>query len=166
LTATSWGTKNQPQFADGDAPDVALNPSQVADYAAKVGNRRVGTTAERVAATGKDVWEGLVWGDTTLGVDFRYKSGAWLQLSPAFAMAAGAGSNANGAYATVNFPAGRFTQIPLVTATTNGAQPATMNIGSISTTSMTIAGFNASNVAVACSWHWHAVQMTPTAAAG
>ena len=54
-----------------------MNPSEVAAYAGKVGNRRTGTTAERLAATGKDVLEGLLWGDTTTGVEYRYTSGAW-----------------------------------------------------------------------------------------
>jgi len=78
MTATSWGPKNEPEFADGDAPDVALNPKQAAAYAGKVGNRRVGTTAERNAAAGKDLWVGLLWGDTTDGNDYKYTSGGWI----------------------------------------------------------------------------------------
>jgi hypothetical protein len=78
MTATSWGPKNEPEFADGDAPDVALNPKQAAAYAGKVGNRRVGTTAERNAAAGKDLWVGLAWGDTTDGNDYKYTSGGWV----------------------------------------------------------------------------------------
>lgn len=77
MTASSYGTKNEPKFADADAPDLAVNPTQVAAYAAKVGNRRTGTTAERNAATGLDVWEGLLWGDTTDGVEYRRTAGAW-----------------------------------------------------------------------------------------
>ena len=77
MTASSYGPRNAPQFADGDAPDVAVNPTQVAAYAAKVGNRRVGTTAERTAATGLDVWEGLEWEDTTDGCTYKYIAAAW-----------------------------------------------------------------------------------------
>jgi len=77
MTATSWGPKNEPEFADGDAPDVALNPKQAAAYAGKVGNRRTGTDAERDAATGKDVWEGLAWGSTTDGSEYKRVGGAW-----------------------------------------------------------------------------------------
>lgn len=77
MTASSYGTHGEPRFADGDAPDVALNPTQAAAYAAKVGNRRVGTTAERTAATGLDVWNGLLWYDTDDGSEYQRVSGVW-----------------------------------------------------------------------------------------
>jgi len=77
VTATSFGTKNEPKFADGDAPDLAVNPTQAAAYAAKVGNRRVGTATERLAATGGDLWVGLTWGDTTDGNEYRYALAGW-----------------------------------------------------------------------------------------
>ena len=71
------GTKNQPQFLDGGAPDLANDNNILANYTAKVGNRRVGTTAERNAAAGKDVWEGLEWFDSTLDRAYTYRSGSW-----------------------------------------------------------------------------------------
>ncbi|WP_152970154.1 hypothetical protein [Frigoribacterium sp. RIT-PI-h] len=71
------GSKNQPQFLDGGAPDLATDSNLVSDYAAKVGNRRVGTTAERNAATGKDVWEGLEWHDTTTNKVYSRIGGSW-----------------------------------------------------------------------------------------
>lgn len=71
MTASSFGPRGEPEFKDGDAPDVALNPTQAAKYAALVGNRRIGTTAQRNAAltesvslTTPGVWEGLKWLDT------------------------------------------------------------------------------------------------------
>lgn len=71
------GSHNQPQFLTNGAPELGVDENLVADYAAKVGNRRVGTTAERVAATGKDVWDGLVWGDTTDGLEYKYHGSQW-----------------------------------------------------------------------------------------
>lgn len=73
------GAKGQPQFLDGGAPDLATDSNILADYAAKVGNRRVGTTAERNAAAGKDVWEGLEWDDTTTKKVYRRIAGSWVQ---------------------------------------------------------------------------------------
>lgn len=80
MTASSFGTKNEPKFADADAPDLAVNPTQAAAFAAKVGNRRVGTAAERIAATGKDLWEGLLWGDTTDGAEYRLVGVGWVRI--------------------------------------------------------------------------------------
>ncbi|WP_022886353.1 hypothetical protein [Glaciibacter superstes] len=74
------GAKNQPQFLVGGAPDIGVDENIVADYAAKVGNRRTGTTTERLAATGKDVWEGLLWGDTTDELEYKRTGGAWIPL--------------------------------------------------------------------------------------
>lgn len=81
MAASSFGTKNEPQYADADAPDLALNPTQVAAYAAKVGNRRIGTTTERLAATGADVWESLIWGDTTEKADYKRIGTAWERMA-------------------------------------------------------------------------------------
>ena len=81
MTSSSTGAKNQPHFADADAPDVAVNPTQVADYAAKVGNRRVGTFGERQAASANDVWDGLAWFDTNENAEYIYRAGAWRLLS-------------------------------------------------------------------------------------
>src|SRR5680860_1147468 len=95
MTATSWGPKNEPEFADGDAPDVALNPKQAAAYAGKVGNRRVGTTAERNAAAGNDLWVGLLWGDTTIDAEYKYTDTGWKRISSR-TIAFAASTNVNG----------------------------------------------------------------------
>lgn len=67
-----------PIFRDEDAPDPAVNPTEVAEYAATVGNRGVGSTAQRNA------WpymkEGFAWGDTTNGNEYVVKNGAWAEL--------------------------------------------------------------------------------------
>lgn len=78
MAASTFGPKNEPQFADGDAPDVAVNPTQAAAYAAKLGNRRVDTGANRTTASGKDVWDGLEWYDTTNKGRYEY-IGGWVR---------------------------------------------------------------------------------------
>ncbi|TFD74741.1 hypothetical protein [Cryobacterium fucosi] len=50
------------------------------DYAATVGKRRLGTTTQRNALT--YVEEGLRFRDTTDGIEYDYKSGAWAAVSP------------------------------------------------------------------------------------
>ena len=77
MAQDSTGPKGQPQFSDLGAPDMAVDPGLVADYAAKVGNRRTGTTAERLALADVDFWEGLAFGDTTLKAEYKVIDGVW-----------------------------------------------------------------------------------------
>lgn len=64
-----------PMFRDEDEPDPAVNPSQVAAFAAKVGTRLIGTTAERNAYEyGR---EGLEWYDTTLDSVLIHNGSGW-----------------------------------------------------------------------------------------
>lgn len=101
MAKDSTGIKGQPKFLDSGAPDLATDDNLVSDYAAKVGNRRVGTKAEREAAAGTDVWEGLEWYDTTQLLPYVRRSG-W-KLSDPFAAqvrrvpATAAGSLSSGA---------------------------------------------------------------------
>jgi hypothetical protein len=78
MARDSSGSKNQPQYAGTGAPADAADLSEIATYAALVGNRKVGSTAARTGSTGADVWEGLLWGDTDDGLEYRYTSGAWV----------------------------------------------------------------------------------------
>ena len=78
MAQDSIGPKGQPQFSGLGAPDMAVDPGLVADYAALVGNRKVGTTAQRLALTGVEVWEELAFGDTSLGIEFTRIGGAWI----------------------------------------------------------------------------------------
>lgn len=78
----SLGTHNEPQYAETGVPADAADLTEVAAFAAKVGNMRVGTTDERNNATGADVWPGLLWYDTTLKQYFSYDSGWTMILSP------------------------------------------------------------------------------------
>ena len=73
------GPKGQPRFPATEPPDLGVDEEIVADYAALVGNRKSGTTAQRnLAASLGEVWPGLEWGDTTDGFDYGYTaSGGW-----------------------------------------------------------------------------------------
>lgn len=57
------GAKRQPQFLDTGAPDIAVDDSAVANYAAEFGNHKIGTAAERATATAW-AWPGLHWTDS------------------------------------------------------------------------------------------------------
>ena len=79
--SSTRGPKGQPRFPANEAPDLGVDEEIVADYAAKVGNRRVGTTAERdLAESSGDVWEGLLWGDITDKHEYEHVGGVWKQL--------------------------------------------------------------------------------------
>lgn len=82
MAAKTWGSQNQPHFADGDAPDFAVDLTQASDYAALVGNRKVGTNAQRVALTGADVWDGLEFFETDTRGVFLHNGGDWFFGSP------------------------------------------------------------------------------------
>jgi hypothetical protein len=71
------GTKNQPQFLETGAPDLAVDSNLISNYAAKVGNRRTGTTAQMNATTGADKWEGLEWGNTDNWLNYKVINGNW-----------------------------------------------------------------------------------------
>jgi len=80
MTASDFdATTGHPIFADGDAPDVAQNPTEVAEFAASVGTRPMGTTAERTAYAYART--GLRWRDTTDGCEYEYRSGGWVLIN-------------------------------------------------------------------------------------
>lgn len=74
----TYGDKNQPHFLDGGAPDLATDSNLISDYAALVGNRKVGTKAQKDALSGKNVWEGLEFEETDTGILWKRKSGSWV----------------------------------------------------------------------------------------
>jgi hypothetical protein len=86
MTADSYGPKNQPRFDATKPPDLGVDETLVSDFAALVGNRKVGTTAERNAAasatSGKEVWEGLQWEDTDLKGTVVWRNGSWENAGP------------------------------------------------------------------------------------
>jgi len=60
----------------------AFNPvvdiNKVADFAAEVGNRRVGTSAERAALSGAELLVGLRFGDLTDSLEYQYTATGWV----------------------------------------------------------------------------------------
>lgn len=80
MVANSYGTKGEPVYDGTGAPDLAVDQSALARFAAEVGNRKVGTRAQRLALTDNPGaqnkrWPGLVFYQTD-GAD----KGAWIFL--------------------------------------------------------------------------------------
>jgi hypothetical protein len=78
MARDSSGTKNQPQYAGTGAPSDAADLSEVANYAAAVGNRKSGTNSVRLGLTGADVWDGLEFYETDTKLLYVYASTTWL----------------------------------------------------------------------------------------
>lgn len=66
-----------PIFVDTDAPDIKVDPTKVAEYAARVGTRLIGSTAERTAYA--YAREGLSWYDTDLDAEFIHDGSGWVK---------------------------------------------------------------------------------------
>jgi hypothetical protein len=64
-------------------PVFNANPETVSDlnkarkFTEKMGNHRTGTTNERDTATGNEVFDALMWGDTTDGCTYEYRNGGF-----------------------------------------------------------------------------------------
>lgn len=84
MAADDHGPKGNGIYSASGASDDGADLTEIAAYAAEVGNRRVGTTAQRQAALTEEngVWEGLIWGDTTDGNEYRFTGGSWGLLLP------------------------------------------------------------------------------------
>lgn len=75
MAVDEYGSKNQPLFDGTKAGNTAADENAISNYAALVGNRKVGTGAQRRALTGGDVWDGLEFYETDSGDSFIYDSG-------------------------------------------------------------------------------------------
>jgi len=80
MASESTGNRDQPYFASNGAPAIDVDPGIVSDFAAEVGTRRTGTKAEREALSGKKIFEGLAFGDTSLKAEFKVIDGSWKQV--------------------------------------------------------------------------------------
>lgn len=69
ISESAVGVRSQPVY--NASPATVPDFQAAVDYAAKVGNRMAGTTAERNAFESSG-WEGLEWDDTTLDRRFRH----------------------------------------------------------------------------------------------
>lgn len=110
MARDSSGTQNQPQYSATGASADATDLSEVANFAALVGNRKVGTTSQRTTAAGADVWEGLLWADTTTGIEYRYTAGAWVAVLGTYQATGSLGALPTSAVsvATFTLPAGTY----------------------------------------------------------
>jgi hypothetical protein len=77
MAVDSRGSKGEPQFLDGGAPDLAVDANAISDYAAANGNYRVGTRSQRDTFTAAgSAWVGLRWYDTTDASTYAYLGAA------------------------------------------------------------------------------------------
>ena len=97
--SSAVGTRGQLQFSALEAPDMGADETALSNQTAELGTRRVGTTAERNALSGAKLFEGLLWADTTDGVEYRFTSGAW---APAAGKPVTGGVTGQGGFATVS----------------------------------------------------------------
>lgn len=73
------GPQDEPRFSELGAPEIGTDDTIVAAYAALVGNRKRGTSAARVALTGKKLWEGLAYFETDTGQAWVYAGSTWVR---------------------------------------------------------------------------------------
>lgn len=173
MSQTSTGTHNEPLFASsGNTPTFAADLSLVSDYAAEYGNTKVGTTTQRNAFT---PWEGLVWYDTTLDFVMVYNGSTWVtikamgQTGHPFAEAAGlVTSGASTGTNVVTFPASRFSVAPIISITASSSAPidVVIALSALSASAMTVTISNPGGFVSNVGFHWRAVQMTSSTAAG
>lgn len=76
------GPKNEPRYDPNGVPADAADLTEVAAYAALVGNLKVLTSAQRVALTGPDRWVGLYVEETDTGLLWKYTAGGWVMVLP------------------------------------------------------------------------------------
>jgi len=75
MSVSSTGSKGEPQFeSTGNAPTFAADLTATSDYAALVGNRIAGTSAERLAF---DDWPGLAWHETDTDLEYEMTASGW-----------------------------------------------------------------------------------------
>lgn len=153
-----------PIFYDSEGVELGVDQTAIAKFASEVGTRLIGTTAQRDAYP--YAREGLKWYNTTTKSEDIHTGTGWRSTGVPYAMASGSGSNATGGTATITFPVGRFTVPPNLSGSTIGNLVRVFHIISVTKDQAVVGGFDFGGNAIAASWHWTAVQMTPTAAAG
>lgn len=84
MAADDHGPKGEPIYSASGASDDAADLTEVAAYAAEVGNRKVATSAVRAALSGDDVWPGLLFYETDTGLTWIYVAGTgWTPVNGA-----------------------------------------------------------------------------------
>jgi hypothetical protein len=75
MTADSFGSKGQPLFDSNKPPDTAVDQNLISNFAAKVGNRIVGTEDDKSKLTAAGgAWPGLQYHTTEFGFDYEYSA--------------------------------------------------------------------------------------------
>lgn len=77
MATQSTGTHNQPLFTEAGVMEIGTDLTAVSQYMALVGNRKYGTTSDRLALTGPARWEGLQFFDTDLDHPYVWDGSAW-----------------------------------------------------------------------------------------
>lgn len=112
---TTVNAKGLHTIVGNPAPSFRADLNDLAADINTVGNRKIGTTAQRnTATTAGFVWEGLQWFDTDLGAQLVYVGGVWVDsrvtgpvsYSPVWsttgtAPAIGTGGFVNGSYTLI-----------------------------------------------------------------
>ncbi|TFD27530.1 gp53-like domain-containing protein [Cryobacterium cryoconiti] len=101
--STAVGPRGQLRFNVLEGPDLGVDEELLSDQCAEIGTRRVGTTADRNALSGAKKFVGLLWGDTTDNLEYRYTSTGWKKVTGLIRGGVGAGTSSQGGDITVTF---------------------------------------------------------------
>jgi hypothetical protein len=75
MTADSFGSKGQPLFDSNKPPDTAVDQNLISNFAAKTGNRIVGTEDDRSKLTAAGgAWPGLLFHTIEFGHEYTYSA--------------------------------------------------------------------------------------------
>lgn len=163
-------TTGRPIFLDTGAPDIGVDPTKVGEYAADVGNRIV-----RANLAALDAYPykraGLRGYALDTNTEYTHSGSGWVQGDGIgggmFAAASGFTYVSVTTGVTVNFPASRFSQAPLVVATPqNSSTVVVPHITSLTASSFLLRLYTLSNVATTGNVSWAAFQKTPTSVGG
>jgi len=132
------GNRGQPKFPTNEAPELGVDEEAVSNFASVVGTRRVGTTAERNALVAPEYFKGLLWGDTTVGEDYRATDSGWKKVTGLIRADRTSGTSSQGGDINVTFaPAFTSTCFSIVVTDSNtggGIGPVPLKIVSRSAT--------------------------------
>ena len=128
-----------------------------------------GTNVERLSLAPPVLRDGLQFFATDTKIQWYRVDGDWVQghKNTAFAEAAGTRVTSATAVNTITFPSGRFTVAPVVVANQiTGGVVGVAYISSVTKDSFQLRAYTLGGGQQSVNVAWHAVQMTPTAAAG
>lgn len=78
MTADSFGSKGQPLFDSNKPPDTAVDQNLISNFAAKTGNRMIGTEDDKSKLTAAGgAWLGLLFHTTEFGHEYAFTNDGW-----------------------------------------------------------------------------------------